>query len=518
MILPFRSSCMLLLLGLALVAVPAVGAAQQVRQLESLIAQVDGSGASMGVADLRGALDALTELGRELRGEWTRLRAQRLGTRLYELLEARGRSQGSPALILEALRGRLEQAPEDLGLKLELCRTLEEFAHPVEAQLELEELWYHGDLDAAGRRQVGRALLDLHMRLAGGEAGHHLEAARRLGESLLEDLQGEEQARVQLRLAEIARIQRRFQAALALTEAADRQLTLDASQHRQLVLLRRFAEGRRRQEVQEASPSSYFTIQLKARVPDSVPEKLLACFERAREQVGQDLGVFPEGNLLVRVLVDEDYLELLSPRTLGVREEAGIVLRLPPRASASTLEATIFHEYAHHVLARASGGKALPRWFQEGVALWVEPGSLPLSLYRDVLSALQARTLPGAAQLREFAPGSVEQARLYYACAALRAARMVEARGTQALGAVARRVARGESFSRAVRALWGSTPEELHGLWEGGLLEQIRSRLREARGEAPPESRESLLELRVEGGESWVVEEEDYDFLVEEGP
>ena len=39
-----------------------------------------------------------------------------------------------------------------------------------------------------------------------------------------------------------------------------------------------------------------------------------------------------------------------------------------------TLEDVLRHEVAHVLISRAAGGRAVPRWFHEGVAMSVDAG------------------------------------------------------------------------------------------------------------------------------------------------
>src|SRR6185295_10664687 len=52
--------------------------------------------------------------------------------------------------------------------------------------------------------------------------------------------------------------------------------------------------------------------------------------------------------------------------------DRGLIVLLPQRVPAypdSSLDDVLLHETAHVLVARAAGGRPLPRWFQEGMAM-----------------------------------------------------------------------------------------------------------------------------------------------------
>ena len=56
-------------------------------------------------------------------------------------------------------------------------------------------------------------------------------------------------------------------------------------------------------------------------------------------------------------------------RPLG---DQGLIVLLPERVPSypdSSLDDVLLHETAHVLVARAAGGRPLPRWFQEGMAM-----------------------------------------------------------------------------------------------------------------------------------------------------
>jgi hypothetical protein len=105
----------------------------------------------------------------------------------------------------------------------------------------------------------------------------------------------------------------------------------------------------------------------------------LESFDRTRLRgVMRLLGLEDPGPAIHVVLASEtsEWAHEVPPSTAGfaVGEDSLVVL-FPSRSPTyphDTLEDVLHHEVAHVLITRAAGGKPLPRWFQEGLAMAAE--------------------------------------------------------------------------------------------------------------------------------------------------
>jgi hypothetical protein len=132
------------------------------------------------------------------------------------------------------------------------------------------------------------------------------------------------------------------------------------------------------------------------------------------------------------------------------RAESFVVL-FPSRSPAypdDTLEDVLHHEVAHILITRASGGRALPTWFHEGLATtaertWGVEDQVRVLRERAFLSRM---SLDEVNELFERDDGSRGRA---YALAGVFVRDLVNRHGPSAPGNIMRRVAAGESFDSA---------------------------------------------------------------------
>ena len=90
------------------------------------------------------------------------------------------------------------------------------------------------------------------------------------------------------------------------------------------------------------------------------------------------VGLDAAGPPIVGVLADEgtEAARSVSPWTAGfANSDAGLIVLFPSRSPTyphDTLEDVMRHEVAHVLIGRAAGGRPVPRWFHEGLAVAVE--------------------------------------------------------------------------------------------------------------------------------------------------
>lgn len=169
----------------------------------------------------------------------------------------------------------------------------------------------------------------------------------------------------------------------------------------------------------------------------------------------------PEGSAPAR-----DVPAWISGYTDGV---SGIVVLLPARTPGypdDGLAEVLDHEITHVLVARATGGRTVPRWFDEGLALVSERSfglrdrgvlSLPLLLTKRV-------SLNG---LNDLFHGSGTDARKAYALSLAVVSDLLERHGRGLPRAIFRRMRAGDSFAEAFRDVTGTSVSDADALfWE----------------------------------------------------
>lgn len=141
------------------------------------------------------------------------------------------------------------------------------------------------------------------------------------------------------------------------------------------------------------------------------------------------------------------------------RGAAGPIVLFPARTPSypsRSLEELLHHEVAHVLIARASHGRPLPRWFHEGVAMAAGSAWGIEDRSRFALQMLRGGPLQLAGLERQFPGGGAGAARAYAVSGAF--VRDLRRRhGPAVTGEVLRRVGGGASFDSAFRAATGET-------------------------------------------------------------
>jgi hypothetical protein len=123
-----------------------------------------------------------------------------------------------------------------------------------------------------------------------------------------------------------------------------------------------------------------------------------------------------------------------------------------------SLESVFLHELVHLSLNLRAGGRPLPRWFHEGVALSVESGWGIGSQTRLLLAAARDPGIDEVATL--FASETAPETRTAYLLSAALVADVRRRHGLAVPGAIASQVARGDSFETAFYAATGESVDE----------------------------------------------------------
>ena len=153
-----------------------------------------------------------------------------------------------------------------------------------------------------------------------------------------------------------------------------------------------------------------------------------------------------------------DVARRVTPWTAGFAiGEAGVIVLFPARSPVyphDTLEDVFRHEVAHILISRAAGGRPVPRWFHEGLAVAVER---PWG-FRDRSRLATELLLGPRLTINEvdslFTGGEGEQSRGYSLAAAM-VRDVMDEHGSSAPAAILRALASGRPFDDAIAAVSG---------------------------------------------------------------
>jgi hypothetical protein len=150
----------------------------------------------------------------------------------------------------------------------------------------------------------------------------------------------------------------------------------------------------------------------------------------------------------------------IPPWIVGLAAGVQDVVILPERVLPypyDSVESVLRHEVAHLALSAAAGGRPLPRWFHEGVAMSVDTG---WDLSGRVRLLFEMTRGPGTADLaRLFAADTQPEAALAYGLSAALVADVERRHGAGSVGRIAARVSTGEPFARAFELETGELPD-----------------------------------------------------------
>ncbi len=137
----------------------------------------------------------------------------------------------------------------------------------------------------------------------------------------------------------------------------------------------------------------------------------------------------------------------------------GRVVLLPERTPSypdGSLEELLLHELTHVLVARAAGGRPVPRWFNEGLAM-MAGGPWSLEDRTRLTVAMVRQTERPLAELDELFGGEPAEVRRAYALAGALVRDIVLQHGRPAPRRILAAMARGDSFPDAFRDATGST-------------------------------------------------------------
>ena len=183
----------------------------------------------------------------------------------------------------------------------------------------------------------------------------------------------------------------------------------------------------------------------------------LARLQSDLRRAGLDL----PGRITVALISEDDSrARPVPPWVVGLAAGSSEIVIFPQRVPPypyDSVESVFRHEVAHLALDARAGGKELPRWFHEGVAISVDQG---WGIEGRLRLLLEMAGNPGTADLtRLFASRAQPEAAQAYALSAALIAALRRRHGDTVPGAIAARVAGGSSFARAFESETGETPD-----------------------------------------------------------
>lgn len=201
-------------------------------------------------------------------------------------------------------------------------------------------------------------------------------------------------------------------------------------------------------------------------------------------RVCRELGADAATPLRVRVGRSPEEMAALAPEgappppyAVGVAYPAlGVVLltlSAPDTWERPDLAAVFTHELAHVATHRATGGRGVPRWLDEGIAIHVA-GERSLERVQVLWEGTVGGRLIALDDLSESFPARPTQVSLAYAESADFVAWILRRSpdGPDKLRAMLGRISRGQSFEEAVRQTWSLGIGQLELEWRSALSER----------------------------------------------
>ena len=182
-------------------------------------------------------------------------------------------------------------------------------------------------------------------------------------------------------------------------------------------------------------------------------DRLAADFER--------VGLTLPSRIVVTVIDEADPQAHAVPDWIvGLALEPEQIVIFPGRLLSypyDSIESVFRHEVAHLALSARAGGRKIPRWFHEGLAVSVDAGWGVTGRLRLLLEMTGS---PGTAELaRLFASETQAASALAYGLSAALVADIQRRHGRGTPGAIAARMAEGVSFARAFQLETDVTPD-----------------------------------------------------------
>ena len=192
----------------------------------------------------------------------------------------------------------------------------------------------------------------------------------------------------------------------------------------------------------------------------------LTAFSRSLALAGLPM---PRPIVITLVARDDPRATSTPSWVVGLAAGTSDIRIFPDRTGAypnDSLETVVRHEIVHLALNTRAGGRPLPRWFHEGVAVTIESGWGARDEMRLLLAALDPPSLADISRL--FASDAYADTTQAYLLSAALADDVRERHGSDVPGRIAEQVASGLPFDAAFGAVTGETVEDAAArAWRG---------------------------------------------------
>jgi hypothetical protein len=216
------------------------------------------------------------------------------------------------------------------------------------------------------------------------------------------------------------------------------------------VLERRLNDWRKETQLQDRfyeSRGAHFVVLFEGPADESLARRVVELLEQAYWRIGGVLTAYPPKPIQVVLYTSEQFRDITRMPAWTAAAYDGRI-RVPIKGALADLEQldrVLAHEFVHAVVAML-GGRNVPVWVNEGLAVTLEPGA------KDDVDAVlaHARTRPALQGLHgSFSRLSAEDASVAYAVSAHAVKRMIDLRGPYAAVALLQDLARGAEFASA---------------------------------------------------------------------
>jgi hypothetical protein len=215
-------------------------------------------------------------------------------------------------------------------------------------------------------------------------------------------------------------------------------------------LERRLAEWQKESKLQERfyeSRGAHFSVLFEGPADESLARRIVERLETEYWRIGAALNAYPSKPITVVLYTTEQFRDITRlPEWTAAAYDGRI--HVPIRgalARPDELDRVLSHEFVHAVVAML-GGRNVPVWLNEGLAVVFEPGGKEAG--ESVLTRVATR--PPLQKLHgSFGNLSSADARVAYALSAHAVQRMFDVRGPYAIIALLQDLARGAEFASA---------------------------------------------------------------------
>jgi tetratricopeptide (TPR) repeat protein len=213
-------------------------------------------------------------------------------------------------------------------------------------------------------------------------------------------------------------------------------------------LEKRLAEWRKETALQDRfyeSHGAHFTVLFEGPADEALARRVVEHLEAAYWRIGTVLTAYPQKPITVVLYTTEQFRDITRLPAWTAAAYDGRI-RVPIRGAfnqSDELDRVLSHEFVHAIVAML-GGRNVPVWLNEGLAVTYEPGGT-----EDADRVLQrAASRPPLAKLHAgFLELSAADARVAYALSAHAVRRMLDLRGPYAIIALLQDLARGADFA-----------------------------------------------------------------------